>query len=76
MSSDFQMYNSRSSAKFLVPPLHNFTIQNLDLILFLFFGKVNYLFNVTVYLLTCQYFGRMEKNLSRQKEGLHFADFS
>ena len=55
MSSEFQMYYSS-----LVPPLHKFAIQNLDLF-FPFFGKLD-LFNSAVYLLTCKYFGRMEKN--------------
>ena len=68
------MYNSHGSKKSLVPPLHKFTIRNLDLF-FPFFGKLN-LLNSAVHLLTCQYFGRMEKNLSRQKVGLHSADFS
>ena len=63
-----------SSTKYLVPPLHKFTIQNLDLI-FSLFGKLNPL-KIAVYLLTCQYFGRMGKKLSLWKVGLHFADFS
>ena len=63
-----------SSTKSLVPPLHKFTIWNLDLF-FTLFGKLNS-FNITVYLLTCRYFGRIENNLSCRKVGLHFADFS
>ena len=66
---------SHSSTKSLVPALHKFTIGNLDLILFPFFGKLNSL-NIAVYLLTRQYFGRMRKKLSLRKVGLHFADFS
>ena len=71
----FKCIISHSSTKSLVPPLHKFTIRKLDLFLFPFFGKLN-LLNIAVYLLTCQYFGRMEKNLSCRKVGLHFADFS
>ena len=70
----FKCIISHSSTKSLVPPLHKFTIRKLDLFLFPFFGKLN-LLNSTVYLLTCQYFERIEKNLSRWKVGLHFADF-
>ena len=65
---------SHSSAKSLVPPLYKFTTQNLDLI-FPLFEKLN-LLNIPVYLMTCQYFGRMEKKLSSGKVGLHFANFS
>ena len=56
----FKCIISHSSAKSLVPPLNKFTIQKLDLFFFLFFGKLNSL-NIAVYLLTCQYFGMMEK---------------
>ena len=69
----FKCTISNSSIKSLVPLLHEFTIQNFDLF-FPFFGKLN-LLNSTVYLLTCQYFERIEKILSRQKVGVHFADF-
>ena len=41
---------------------------------FPFFGKLNSP-NMAVYLLTCPYFGRMEKNMTHQKVGLHFANF-
>ena len=61
--------------KSFVPLLHKFTIQNLDLILFPFFVKLN-LLNIAVFLLTCQHFGRMEKNLSYQKLRLDFTSFS
>ena len=72
----FECIISHSSAKSLVPPLHKFTIRNSWKVnSFPFFGKLNSL-NIAVYLLTCQYFGRMEKTLSRRKVGLHFADFS
>ena len=57
----FKFIISHSSTKSLVPPLHKFTIGNLDLILSPFFGKLNWL-NIAVYLLTCPYFGKMEKN--------------
>ena len=62
------------SKKSLVPPLHKFTIQNLDLF-FAFFEKLN-LLKSAAYLLTWQNFERMEKNLSCWKVGLHFANFS
>ena len=58
-----------SSTKLLVPPLHKFIIGKFDLFFFLFFGKLN-LLNIAVYLLTCQYFGRMKKKLSLRKVGL------
>ena len=70
----FKCIISHSSTKSLVPPLHKFTIRNLDLF-FSLFGKQNS-FSSAVYLMTCQYFGRMERKLSRGKEGLHSADFS
>ena len=66
--------NSLHSTKSLVPPLHKFTIQNIKLILLPFFKKLNSL-NNAVYLLTCQYFRRVQTNLSSWKLGLHFADF-
>ena len=69
----FKCTISHSSTKSLVLPSHKFAIRNLD-IFFPFFGKLN-LLNSAVYLLTCQYFERMEKSLSRRKEGLHFPDF-
>ena len=53
------MYNSHGSKKSLVPPLHKFTIRNLDLF-FPFFGKLNSL-NSVVYLVTCRYFETMEE---------------
>ena len=71
----FKCIISHSSTKSLVPPLHKFTIRKLDLFLFPFFGKLNSLY-IAVYLLTCQYFGRMEKKIFRRKVGLHFAKFS
>ena len=46
--------------KSVVPLLHKFTTQNLDLILYPFFVKLNSL-SIAVFLLTCQYFGRMKK---------------
>ena len=67
----FKCIISHSSAKSLVPPFY----PKLRLIFSSFFGKLN-LLNSAVYLLTCQYFGRMEKNLFRWKVGLHSADFS
>ena len=70
----FKCIISHSSTKSMVPPLHKFTIRKLDLF-FTFFGKLNSL-DITVYLLNCQYFGRMEKKLSARKVGLHFANFS
>ena len=70
----FKCIISHSSTKSFIPWLHKFTIQKLNLSFF-FFGKLN-LLNITVYLLTFKYFGRMEKKLSRRKAGLHFADFS
>ena len=68
----FQCIISHSSTKSLVPPLHKFTIRNLGLFISLF-GKQNS-FKSAVYLLTCQYFGRMERKLFCGK-GLHSADF-
>ena len=47
---------SHRSMKSLFPPLHKFTIRNLDLF-FSFFWEKN-----PVYLLTCQNLERMEKN--------------
>ena len=70
----FKCIISHSSTKSSVPPLRKFTIQNLGLF-FPIFGKLN-LLNSAVYLLTCQYFGRMEKNSTHQKVGLHFTNFS
>ena len=55
----FKCVISHSSSKSLIPTLHKFTIRNLDLF-FPFFGKLNSL-NSVVYLLTCRYFGTMEK---------------
>ena len=49
------------STKSLVPPLHKFTIQN-SLNYFPFCRKLN-LLNITVYWLTCQYCGRVEKKI-------------
>ena len=66
---------SHSSTKSLVPPLPKFAIQKLDLFLFPFSEKVD-LFNIALYLLTCQYFGGIEKHLSCRNVELHFADFS
>ena len=63
----FKCIISHSSTKSLVPPLHEFIIRKLDFFP-LFFGKLNSL-NIAVYLLTCQYFGRAEKKLSRRKVG-------
>ena len=60
--------------KSLVSTLHKFTIQNLDLF-FPFFGKLNSL-NKAVFLLTSQYFERMDNILAHSKVGLHFANFS
>ena len=70
----FKCIISHCSTKSLVPLLHKFTIRKLELFS-PFFGKLNSL-NIAVYLLTCQYFGRMGKNLFLRKVGLHFADFS
>ena len=70
----FKYIISHSSTKFLLPPLHNFTIRYLDLI-FSLFWELNSL-NIALYLLTCQYFGRMEKNLIRRNVWLRFANFS
>ena len=68
-----EFITSHSSTKSLVPPLHKFTIENLDLILFPFFGKLNWC-NVTVYLLTI--FREDGKKLPHWKVGFHFAGFS
>ena len=67
----FKCIISHSSTKFLVPPLHKFTIRNLDLIIFLFGGKLN-LLNIAVYLLTSQYFGRMEKRFFSSESRIAF----
>ena len=69
----FKCIISHNSTKSLVTLLHKFTLRKLPL--FPFFGKLN-LLNIAVYLLTCQYFWSMEKNLSRRKVRLYFADFS
>ena len=61
----FKCIISLSSTKSLVPPLHKCTIQTLDLF-FPFFGKLD-LLNSHVYSLPCQYFERIDTNLSHQK---------
>ena len=66
----FKCIISHSSTKSSVPPLHKFTIQKLDLFFF-FFGKLN-LLNIAVYLLTFQYFGRMEKKFVPQESRIEF----
>ena len=57
----FKNINLHSSTKSSVPPLHKFIIQNLDLFFSLFWELKLSSPNSAVYLLTCQYSGRMEK---------------
>ena len=59
-----------SSTKSLVLPLHKFTIQKLVLF-FPFFGKLK-LLSIAVYLLTCQYFRRMEKRFAPEESRIAF----
>ena len=64
----FKYTISHSSAKSLFPPLHKFTIQNLDLA-FPFLGKKRFVHT------DLSIFGEDGKKLSRQKVGLHLANF-
>ena len=61
----FKCIISHSSVKSLVPPLHKFTIRNLDLF-FPIFGKN------AVYLLTCQYLERMGKKIVPSESRITF----
>ena len=65
-SNDCTGIISHCSTKSLVPSSHKFTTRNLDLFFFSFFEHLNSL-NIGVYLMICQYFGRMERKLSRWK---------
>ena len=62
------MYNFPQLHKIVGSTITRIYHPKIRLIFSPFFGKLNSL-NIAVYLLTCQYFGRIEKKLSHRKVG-------